>query len=83
MAGHPDRKFANDIMTYIDKGVPTFFHGPSLAHVYKNWKSCRDLSREVSEIIRGEVLKGRKIGPFIYKPFVNFVGSPMGAIQKP
>ena len=70
-------------MTYIDFGVPTFFNGPPISQVYKNWNSCKTLSAEVSKIIQAEVLKGRRIGPFSYCPLKQFVGSPMGATAKP
>ena len=83
MAVHPDRSFASYIMSCIDTGVPTYFEGPTLSHVYKNWKSCCMYSREVSEIIKKEVDSGKKFGPYLSQPLCNFVGSPMGAFQKP
>ena len=83
MAMHPDRLFATEIMTWIDLGVPTFYNGPAISQVYKNWNSCKQYSKEVSRIILAEVENGRRIGPFNYCPLAQYVGSPMGAIAKP
>lgn len=82
MEMHHDRKFAAEIMQYIDYGVPTFFEGPNLNQVYKNWKSSKVLSADVLQQISNDVLLGRKIGPFYRPPTPLFVGSPMGAILK-
>ena len=83
MQHHPDKKFATDIINFIDYGVPIYYNGPGLPNVYKNWNSCIKLSAEVTKNIADEVSKGRKLGPYLNPPFSNYVGSPMGAFQKP
>lgn len=82
MANHPNREFANEIMDYIDFGASTYFEGPMLNQVFKNWKSSKKLSKDVSATILNDVKLGRKLGPFSTQPTTCFVGSPMGAIEK-
>ena len=82
MSVHPNQEFARQIMQHIDNGVPIYYDGPDYCRIYKNWLSCKKLSNDVVKSIKTEVDKGRKIGPFTYPPFSNFVGSPMGAFEK-
>ena len=48
---HPNRQFAEDIMTFIDYGVPIYFSGPNLDQVFKNWNYGKKYSKAVSEIL--------------------------------
>jgi hypothetical protein len=79
---HPNRQFADDILSYIDHGVPLMFDGPILNQVFPNWKSCDELRTEVKTSMLYDVTRRWKVGPFLQQPFEFFVGSPMGAFSK-
>jgi hypothetical protein len=80
---HHDQLFANELLSYIDNGVPLLYDGPLLQHVYPNWKSLHINPDEVEKCINHDLEKKWKVGPFDSPPFTNFVGSPMGAVIKP
>jgi hypothetical protein len=83
LSSHPDKDFAAELIHYIDTGVPLLFNGPKLNQIYPNWGSCDTLRKEVKSSLHYDISRGWKVGPFAHKPFVNFVGSPMGAFSKP
>jgi hypothetical protein len=83
LASHPDRNFADELVEYIEYGVPLLFDGPQLNQVYPNWASCDLLRDEVKTSLRHDISRGWKVGPFPKKPFSTFVGSSMGAFSKP
>jgi hypothetical protein len=53
-----------------------------MTQVHKNWPSVYSLRNDVEASIIYDVNRGRKAGPFKSQPFINFVGSPMGAFVK-
>jgi hypothetical protein len=80
---HPDQSFANQLLQYIDTGVPLLYKGPILKQIFPNWKSLEFDEEKVQTCMLYDVSKGWRVGPFSEPPFPNFVGSPMGAIYKP
>jgi hypothetical protein len=83
LSDHPDRAFANKLISYIDYGVPLLYEGPILNQTHPNWKSCLELRDDVETSILYDINKRWKIGHFPQQPFKYFVGSPMGAFAKP
>ena len=79
---HPDPHYAERVLNYIRHGVPIGYAGPESSRVHDNWPSVYKLRTEVESSLLYDVNRGRKAGPFPYKPFANFVGSPMGAFYK-
>jgi hypothetical protein len=46
---HPDKHFSTELIDFIEHGVPLLFKGPTLSHIYPNWKSI-DVDREKVEV---------------------------------
>jgi hypothetical protein len=83
LSSHPDRVFADEILDFIENGVPLYYDGPLLNQQYPNWKSCDVLRNEVKTSLLYDVSRRWKVGPFPVQPFQWFVSSPMGAFSKP
>jgi len=79
---HPDKFFVNYIVSACKNGVDIGFRGPRSYRCSQNWQSSRDHAAAVSKSIAKDLSLGRKLGPFSVPPFINFVGSPMGAFLK-
>ena len=79
---HTDPHYAERVLNYIRHGVPIGYAGPESSRVHDNWPSVYKLRTEVESSLLYDVNRERKAGPFPYKPFANFVGSPMGAFYK-
>jgi hypothetical protein len=47
LRSHPDREFADEIISFIDYGVPIYYDGPILNQQFPNWGSCDLLRKEV------------------------------------
>ena len=52
---HQDQEFANELLSYIDCGVPLLYDGPLLRHVYPNWKSFTANPTEVEKCIQHDI----------------------------
>ena len=63
-------------------GVPIGYEGPRCFRLHDNWPSSVKHYDAVQSSINKDVRLGVKVGPFDQPPFINFVGSPMGAYQK-
>ena len=83
LANHPDSSFSATLLEFIDFGAPLMYNGPTLNQVYPNLKLCDLLKTEVQKSMIYDISKGWKVGLFAEQPFLNFVGSPMGAFLKP
>jgi hypothetical protein len=79
---HPNQNYALLLNDYIDKGVPILYSGPEIQCISPNWKSTLTFKAEVLANIEQDLLIGRKSGPYIDVPCVNFRSSPIGAFAK-
>jgi hypothetical protein len=82
LSNHPDQAFAKRVINTLEFGARIGYTGPRCARIRKNWPSTKLCPDKVRTIIRDDVIKGRKVGPFSTPPFKNFVGSPLGAIPR-
>ena len=78
---HPDPEFRTFILDGIIHGVNIGHNGVSHNIVSNNWPSATKYHTEVENVIKYDLARGRKIGPFNTPPD-NFVGSPLGAFEK-
>ena len=81
LSDHPDNLFRNYIIDGIINGVNIGYSGQSSNIICKNWPSANKYHDAVEDIIRQDVIRGRKVGPF-HTPPEQFVGSPLGAFEK-
>ena len=82
MLAHPDQTFVEELLTGIDNGVRIGFTGNRYSHISDNHLSATSNPGAIAMELERELRLNRKIGPFLSPPFKNFVGSPMGAVQK-
>ena len=82
LSGHPDSEFVNRVIQYCKQGVHIGYEGLNHSVISPNWPSALENPNVIEKYLADEIAKGRKAGPFDQPPFLNFVGSPMGAIEK-
>lgn len=74
---------ARRVVSGILNGVDVEFTGDRTAERYgENLRIDDDHFRKVDDVIRKDVLAGKKAGPFEEAPFPHFVVSPIGAVPK-
>jgi hypothetical protein len=82
LCDHNDREFVKYIVDSCHHGVNIGYEGARQPLVSENWPSATNYAEAVKKSIREDLVKSRKLGPFLDTPFDNFVGSPMGAFPK-
>lgn len=81
LADHPDRAFADRIVSHVSDGCPVGFEGPDECIISRNWPSSLDHNHAVDEFVDSNLKRGRMEGPLEKLP-PNFRCSPLGAFQK-
>ena len=81
LSDHPNAEFRDYILDGIINGVNIGHSGQHSNIICKNWPSVNKYHNAVEDIIRQDVARGRKVGPF-HTPPEHFVGSPLGAFEK-
>ena len=82
LLNHPDKHFVNYIVSSCKNGVDIGYTGPRTFRCSQNWPSSLEHAAAVDMSIAKDISLERKLGPFPVPPFINFVGSPMGAFLK-
>ena len=82
LAHHEDRDFTDYIVKACTEGVNIGYSGPRFYREFNNWPSASTFYDHVQTDIDKDVAAGIKVGPFNQPPFLNFVGSPMGAFLR-
>ena len=83
MAGHPDQRLVNSIISGFEIGFDIGFKGKLTNTFPKNNKSAFVHKQGVTEAVCKEIARGHTAGPFATPPFpINHI-SPLGAVPKP
>lgn len=77
-----DSTFTEKLLYDINHGVRIGYTGQRSLRMSRNHYSANSNPSAIAHELERELCLNRKIGPFLHPPYENFVGSPMGAIQK-
>ena len=81
LKNHPDQQFVNTITSYLVKGIPTGFKGPSQHILSDNWPSAFEHYQAVQSFIDDNLSKGNIQGPLADLP-PGYRASPLGAFKR-
>ena len=82
LTDHLNRTLVNELLGDITHGVHIGFQDQRRKHISDDHQSANSNPEAVARELEREISLKHKIGPFLVRPFENFVGSPMGAIPK-
>ena len=73
LAEHPDRTFANHVVSGIRDGFSLGYEGPQFDCFSGNMSSSKEHPGVVADYLETELGKGRVLGPFKEPPSLTFV----------